>query len=199
MSSLKVKLPASKVAAAFVAFSALLPSCENKLGCVRNCSSPEVYVAPPRNLTPVEEIGRVGVRQVGNNSITVYSISDSPNDLVAQNSAYVRSTTPTSTSLFIGTSVDMTITVEDNVATGSFGFRGSTWINSVDVTGFGINPNRVFVDVSPGIENPDRTHHRICALGSNAGAPNEFYAFCTNVQIRPVGYTRYELAVVRSP
>lgn len=200
MSSLKFKSNLNRVgAAAIVAFSATLPACENKLVCIRDCSAPDTFVSPSRNLTPVEEIGRVGTREVGGRSISIYSISDSPSALIAQNGAYVRSTTANSTSLFIGTSVDMTIIVDGDTATGSFGFRGTTWINSVDAAGFGINPRNVFVDVSEGIENPNRTHHRICALGSNAGSRNESYAFCTNVQIRPVGYTRYELAIVRSP
>lgn len=201
MSSLKSRSSnATKiVASAALVFSTFLPACESKLVCLTNCSTPDTYIPLSRNLTPVEEIGRVGSRQVGNRSIPVYSISDSPSDLISQNGAYVNSTTSNSTSLYIGTSVTMTIVVDGNTATGSFGFRGTNWINSVDVEGFGINPRNVFVDVSEGLEYPSRTHHRICALGSNAGLANEFYAFCTNVQIRPVGYTRYELAIVRSP
>ncbi len=200
MSSLKSRSSAvTRVAtSAALVFSTFLPACENKLACLTNCSTPDTFVSPSRNLTPVEEIGRVGTRVIGDRSIPIYSISDSPVALIGQNAAYVRSTNTNSTSLGIGTSVDLTLIVDGNTATGSFGFRGTTWINSVDVEGFGINPRNVFVDVSEGIENPNRTHHRICALGSNAGA-NESYAFCTNVQIRPVGYTRYELAIVRSP
>ena len=189
----------SKIAAAIV-FAASASACNSRLGCVDDCSGPDVYVSPSRNLTPVEEIGRLGSREINGRSIPVYSVSDTFADLISQSSAYVVERGPNFTRLSIGTSVDFSIAVSADVATGYFGFRGTAYTNSESVSGFGIDSQRVFVDVSEGIEIPSRTHHRVCALGSSVpGFPNEVFAFCTNIQIRPVGYTRYELAVVRSP